>query len=253
MKTPRNITAVIITYNEERNIADCINSVMDIVNEVIVVDANSNDNTVNIAKDLGAKVFTKDWISFGDQKNHGAGLASYAWILSIDADERVDDELKSELLSLQLDIGVVYELNVKTNYLGKWIRYCGWYPSYKKRLYNKQTTKWNSDLVHEALISNKKKMSIRLEGNLLHFSYPSLERHHQKIHNYAKLTAQKWQQQKKTPSILKKTFGPSFRFLKTYILRLGILDGREGFLISKMSFLLVKEQLNYFKQLEQRD
>lgn len=253
MKTPCNIAAVIITYNEEENIADCINSAKGIVKEVIVVDANSEDNTVNIAKGLDAKVYTKDWTTFGEQKNFGSAQSNLDWILSIDADERVDDDLKRELIDLQLNKDNIYELNVKTNYLGKWIRYCGWYPSYKRRLYNKQISKWNSDLVHERLISETKLEAIRLKGNLLHYSYPSLERHHQKIHNYAMLTAKKWQQQNKTPSILKKLFGPSFRFVKTYIFRLGILDGKEGFMISKMSFLLVKEQLNYFKHLEQGD
>lgn len=251
MKTDQKIAAVIITYNEENNICDCIKSVIDIVDEVIVVDANSTDKTAYISKDLGAKVLTKDWTSYGIQKNHGAEAAGAKWILSIDADERVDGNLNKALLNINLQSDIIYALNVKTNYLGKWIRYCGWYPSYKKRLYQKDMAKWNDELVHEQLISTSKLEIVNLSGNLLHYSYPSLERHHQKIHNYAKLTAQKWKLQGKRPSLLKKLFGPSFRFVKTYIFRLGILDGKEGFLISKMSLLLVKEQLNYFKQLEQ--
>lgn len=253
MKIPLNIAAVIITYNEEKNIADCITSVADIVKEIIVVDANSEDNTVKIAKDLGARVYTRNWTTFGGQKNFGVAQTKLDWILSIDADERVENDLNRELLDLKLNDDSIYEINIKTNYLGKWIRYCGWYPSYKKRLYNKQTSKWNNDLVHESLVTEVKQKVVRLQGNLLHYSYPSLERHHQKIHNYAELTAKKWKQQNKTPSTLKKVFGPSFRFIKTYIFKLGILDGKEGYLISKMSFLLVKEQLNYFKHLEQSD
>lgn len=252
MKSSRPITAVIITYNESENIADCIKSLKDIVKEVIVIDANSVDETIDIAKGLGAKVFTKDWTTYGDQKNFGSDQASFDWVLSIDADERVDVDLKEELLNLELQENYLYSINVKTNYLGKWIRYCGWYPSYKKRLYNKSAVRWNSDLVHEALITQGDHKHSKLQGNLLHYSYPTIERHHQKIERYAKLTAQKWMQQKKAPSILKKIFGPSFRFIKTYILRLGILDGKEGFMISKMSFLLVKEQLRYFKQIKQR-
>lgn len=250
MKNHLNITAVIITLNEERNIADCIRSVIDLVDDVMVVDANSEDSTVKIAEALGAKVYTNNWVSYGDQKNIGAQRSATDWILSIDADERVDEDLKETLLNLQLEQDKIYALNVKTNYLGKWIRYCGWYPSYKKRLYNKQISKWNNDLVHEQLISNSKLEVKRLAGNLLHYSYPSLERHHQKIHDYARLTAEKWMLQNKKPGVLKKIFGPSFRFVKTYFFKLGMLDGREGFLISKMSFLLVKKQLEYFKKLE---
>lgn len=253
MITLRNIAAVIITYNEEQNIADCIKSVIEIVDEVIVVDANSEDQTVKIAKESGARVMTNDWTSYGTQKNFGAQKVNADWILSIDADERVDSDLKEALQDLKLEEDKLYELNVKTNYLGKWIRYCGWYPSYKKRLYHKKSTKWNSDLVHEKLVSDVKLDTIKLHGNLLHYSYPSIERHHQKIDSYAKLTAQKWKLQNKSPSIIKKIFGPSFRFIKTYFFRLGLLDGKEGFLISKMSYLLVKEQLNYFKKMKQKN
>lgn len=251
MTTQKNIAAVIITHNEENNIADCIRSVIDLVDEVIVVDANSEDKTVSLAKELGATVLLKDWSTFGIQKNYGAAQAKVDWILSIDADERVDDELNKVLTTLELDSKKVYAINIKTNYLGKWIKYCGWYPSYKKRLYHKEKAEWSKDLVHENLVSEKSMKVKNLSGNLLHYSYPSIERHHQKIERYASLTAEKWKMQKKSPGLLKKIFGPSFRFIKTYIFRLGVLDGREGFLISKMSFLLVKRQLQYFKQLEE--
>ena len=252
MIPPAKISAVIITYNEEKNISDCINSVIDIVDEVIVVDAHSTDQTRQSANELGAKVIVNDWISFGIQKNIGAEQAKNNWILSIDADERVDKDLKLSIQKLNLFKSEIYAINVKTNYLGKWIRYCGWYPNYKKRIYNKLLCKWSSDHVHESLEYQEKMKIIKLPGNLLHYSYPSLERHHEKIQSYAKLTAEKWLQQNRSPGLLKKLFGPSFRFFKTYILKLGILDGREGFLISKMSAQLVHEQLNYFKQLESK-
>jgi len=253
LTTLKNIAAVIITYNEENNIVDCIKSVINIVDEVIVVDANSEDKTATLAEESGAKVMRKDWTSFGVQKNHGAKCANADWILSIDADERVDNELSQTLMALKLDSNKVYSTNIKTNYLGRWIRYCGWYPSYKKRLYHKEHSHWNDDIVHESLISSKKMLVEKLSGNLLHYSYRTIEHHHQKIERYARLTAEKWKLKNKTPRILKKIFGPSFRFVKTYIFRLGFLDGREGFLISKMSFLLVKRQLYYFKQLEERE
>ena len=252
MTLTRNISAVIITYNEAHNIAACIKSVAEIVDEVIVVDANSKDNTVSIAKILGAKVFVNDWISYGNQKNFGMEQTQTDWILSIDADERPDDKLRETIKEINLQQDKIYALNVKTNYLGRWIRYCGWYPSYKNRLYNKHCARWNDELVHEKLIFEEKFKVERLPGNLLHYSYPNIEYHHQKIKKYAKLTAKKWKLQNKHPGVFKKLFGPSFRFFKTYIIRLGILDGREGFMISKMSYLLVKEQLKYYKQLDYR-
>lgn len=250
MEVAINISAVIITYNEEHNLKDCINSLKGLCNEIIVVDAHSTDNTLTIAKSLGAKVYSKKWESYGDQRNFGATQATNNWVLSIDADERVDSVLARELTQIKFDQHCVYALNVKTNYLGKWIKYCGWYPNYKKRLYNRKVVKWSDDLVHENLISDGRMDIIKIKGNLLHYSYPTIDIHHLKTERYAKLTAQNWKKKKRSPGIAKKMFGPSFRFFRTYILKLGILDGREGYMISKMSALLVRKQLEYFYKIK---
>lgn len=252
MNSSLQISAVIITANEETNIIDCINSLKSVIDEIIVVDAISTDKTVELAKEAGAKVFVRKWINFGDQRNFGSQKASNDWILTIDADERLDDNLANEIQSLRLDNNLVYAIDVKTNYLGKWIKHCGWSPNFKKRLYNKNLVKWSNDLVHENLIWTSEIKIKKLEGSLLHYSYPSIERHEEKTEKYAKLTAQKWKLNNKTPGFLKRIFGPGFRFFRTYILKLGILDGKEGYLISKMSALLVRRQLYYFDQLKRK-
>lgn len=252
MSLPKHISAVIITLNEESNIGDCIRSLDGVCDEVIVVDSSSEDRTCMIASDLGAKIFIREpqnGNAYGDQKNFGATQTNNEWILSIDADERLDETLKKAIQEVKLDNNIVYALNVKTNYLGKWIKHCGWYPNYKKRLYNKKHIKWDGELVHESLISIAPYKISKLKGDLLHYSYPSLEKHHEKTERYASLTAQNWKRKNIEPSVLKRIFGPAFRFVRTYILKLGILDGKEGYMISKMSALLVRRQLYYFDKI----
>lgn len=244
------ISAVIITKEEALNIGDCISSLKDAVDEVIVVDAESSDETLKIAEALGARIFVRSWKNYGDQRNFGTSQASNDWILSIDADERLSQELVQEIKSEKLDKQKVYSISIKTNYLGKWIKYCGWYPNYKKRMYNRTAAKWSEELVHENLIYAIGMNVVKLKNEILHYSYPSLKRHHEKTESYARLTAKKWKLENRSPNLLKKLFGPSFRFFRTYVLKFGFLDGREGYLISKMSALLVKKQLQYYKQLE---
>ena len=251
MDYQEKISAVIITKNEASNIGDCISSLNGVVDQVIVVDAESSDETVKIAKELGANVTVRAWKNYGDQRNFGAKQATNNWILSIDADERLSPELVQEIKSVELDQQKVYKISIKTNYLGKWIKHCGWYPNYKKRMYNRKVAEWSEELVHENLIYTQGMDVVKLKNEILHFSYPSLKRHHEKTDSYARLTAQKWKLENRSPSLLKKLFGSWFRFFRTYVLKLGFLDGKEGFLISKMSALLVKKQLQYFKQLEE--
>lgn len=251
MDKREKISVVIITKNEAPNIGDCISSIKDAAEEIIVVDAESSDDTEKIAKVLGAKVIVRAWKNYGDQRNFGAKQASNDWILAIDADERLSPELVQEIKTTKLDQQKVYTISIKTNYLGKWIKHCGWYPNYKKRIYNRKVAEWSKELVHENLMYAQGVNVTKLKNEILHYSYPSLKRHHEKTESYARLTAQKWKIENRSPTLFKKIFGPGFRFFRTYILKLGFLDGKEGFLISKMSALLVKKQLRYYNELEE--
>ena len=143
------LSVVIITYNEERNIARCLESIKDIADEIVVVDSRSTDGTREICRRYGAKFFPEDWKNYSEQKNHGNRLATNDWILSIDADEEVSGELRRSIVEWKrLDAPVFACFNRLTNYCGKWIRHCGWYPDPKLRIFDATRAKWVGD-VHE--------------------------------------------------------------------------------------------------------
>ncbi len=182
-------SVVIITLNEERNIAKCIDAALKVSNDIIIVDAQSNDNTAKIAEEKGAKVYVQKWKGYSKAKNFGAKMASNDWIVSIDADEVVSEKLSSSIQNIDLKDGTVYQINVLSNFLGSWVKFSGWYPSWKKRIYNKKLFSWNSAVVHEALTGEIDYKLVKLEGNLLHFSYQSPEDVKIKIERYSKLLA----------------------------------------------------------------
>lgn len=247
---PAGITAVIITKNEEAHIAACIDSLNGLVNEVIVVDSRSEDKTVEIAKALGANVYVKDWEGYGANKNFGSDLASYDWILSIDADEVVDQELKEAILNKELLSGELYLINNITNYCGHWIRYTEWRPAYKFRLYEKANTRWNQRIVHEGLSHKVEPRLVKLPGAMLHYSYTDYKEHLEKTENYAKLSAEQWLVEGKRPGILKRIFGPSVRFIKSYVFNLGFLEGAVGYRISRTNAMQVRKKIQYYDRLK---
>ena len=135
----RKLTAVIIAYNEARNIKRCIASLLNVADEIVVVDSYSTDATPSICKGLGVQFHQRDWKGYSKQKNYGNGLASNDWILSIDADEALSEKLKKSILhEKENGKSYNYSFNRLTNYCGKWIHYCGWYPDTKIRMFNEQ-------------------------------------------------------------------------------------------------------------------
>lgn len=247
---PAGITAVIITRNEENHISNCINSLLGLVQEIIVVDSGSSDRTVELAESLGAKVFVKDWEGYGANKNFGADRASQAWILSIDADEVVDEHLRKAIEEKKLVNGELYLINNITNYCGHWIKYTEWRPAYKYRLYEKENTRWDQRKVHEGLTHVKDPSLVKLKGAMLHYSYTDYQEHLAKTENYARLSAEQWLEEDFSPGLLKRIFGPSVRFIKSYILNLGFLEGSVGFRISKTNALQARKKIQYFDQLK---
>src|SRR5574343_216918 len=172
-----SISAVIITFNEEKNIERCIQSLRKVADEIIVSDSHSTDNTVKICQQLGAKVIVHEFIGYGATKNFANQQATHQWILSIDADEALDENLIAELQQLKthLDENLVYQVQRLNNYCGKWIHHGGWYPDRKVRLFNKQQVKWNLAEVHETLETPKHISTQVLNGKLQHYSYISVE------------------------------------------------------------------------------
>ena len=229
------ISAVIITHNEEHNIARCIESFKDIADEIILVDSYSKDRTVAIAQQYGAKVFYHEFVDFSDQKTYAISLASYDFVLSIDADELLSPELHASLLkekeSPRFD---GYQVNILANYCGKWIRHCGWYPQPKLRLFNKHKCGINDSKVHESIVVKDKKAKVGfLDGDILHYSYNSISDHIKKIELYSELAARNAITKGERIGIVKILFGPAWKFIYNFIFRGGFLDGYLGYVICK--------------------
>lgn len=229
---PMEISVVIITYNEERNIEAALKSVADIASEIIVVDRYSTDETVKIARKYTDRVILREWTNFADQKNYGNEKAIHPWILSLDADERVSDELRTEILQLKGEEPecAAFSMPRRTFYLGRWIRHSGWYPDRKIRLFSKDKARWEGKYVHEALVVDGEVCKLR--GHLHHYTYGSIRDHIDRINAFSDLGAQKLYAQKKKCRWYQLAVIPSLLFLKSYFWRGGVLDGFAGFVIS---------------------
>ena len=229
------ISVTIITFNEEGKIEGAIKSVLDIADEIIIVDSFSQDNTVNIAKKYPVKVYQKRWHDYADQRNFALEKASFTWILNIDADERVTPELKKEILDLKNKEPDCDGFSIPrlTYYLNRWIYHSGWYPDRKIRLFRKQMAKWEGRFIHERLIFTGKVR--KLKYPIHHFSYKNIEEHLSRINKYSSLSARKLYENGKKARWYHFIIHPFFRFIKSYILKLGFLDGFPGFVISVLN------------------
>jgi len=230
------ISVVIITLNEERNLARCITSVKQVADEVIVVDSGSRDATLRIAHEHGARVVHRDWTNYGDQKNFANGLATGRYILSLDADEALSEPLRDALLHARTaGLDGAYTMARLTNYCGTWVRHGGWYPDIKLRLFPKGRARWTEAKVHETLEPEPGLRITHLKGDLLHYSFHSVEQHAQQAAHFAHLAAQALHARKKRSGRLQAILSPIARFVQGYILRGGFLDGRAGFTIARIS------------------
>ncbi len=234
-----NITAVIIAGNEEQKIADAIRSV-DWVDEVVVIDSESTDRTREIAESMGAYVVTRRWQGFASQKQFGVDAASFDWILSLDADERISPELRDEIInirnvpmSLRAD---GYKMPRLSFYMGRSIRHGGWYPDWQLRLFDRRKGKWKDVLVHESFQMDSNAKTEKLRWNILHYSSENAQHHHDMIgKRYAPLAArQMFEDGRRTSPFSIATAGP-LAFFSTYLLKLGFLDGLPGFCIARFA------------------
>lgn len=243
------ITAVIIAYNEERVIRQCIASVRRIADEIIVVDSHSTDQTAAIATEFGARVIQQPFLGYAAQKNLGNDAAAHDWIFSIDADEAISPELEQCLLSVKNDARFdIYQCARLNNYCGKWLKHSGWYPDKKIRLFNRHAGKWAGDNIHETWEPNDKNARIgHLKGDLLHYSFPTITSHVRKIEFYSEAIARYQAEQGKDSSIFQVLFTPGWHFFVSYIIKLGILDGYYGYVVCKLS-----AHLRFLKHIKRR-
>jgi glycosyltransferase involved in cell wall biosynthesis len=229
-----SISAIIISFNEENNIAEAIAS-LPFCDEVIVVDSGSTDRTCEIATASGARVIVHDWSGYTNQKNFAAGQVSNDWIFSLDADERVSMELADELVRWKKNPTDVSAMAMprRAFYLGKWINHSGWYPDRKIRLYNRRHSRWIGDFVHERLQVDGRVG--RFQGDLLHFPYREWQDHIERINRYTQLAADAARAGGRGANLLKLVLGPPLVFLKSSIVHAGFLDGWRGFAIAYMA------------------
>lgn len=229
------LSVTIITLNEEKNITRAIESVR-WAEDILVVDSGSQDRTVEKAKALGARVMTRAWEGYGQQKNYAQQNSLHDWVLNIDADEEVSPELHGELLVELEAIGAGkssakgFRIPRKTFYLGKWILHGGWYPNYLSRLANRKSAQWNTPEVHEDLIIQGEIKT--LKKPLHHFSFGSIQDQIRTNLKYSWLGFQKLRERGEKPSLFMLLWKPLGKFFETYVIKRGFLDGLPGFIIS---------------------
>lgn len=248
------LSAILITRNEAHNLADCLTSLQGLVDEIVVVDTQSSDDTVTIAQRFGAKIAQPDdWPGFGAQKNRALELATQPWVLSIDADERVTPELVAEINSV---IGrtrrddshpdalakqyAAYEIPRLSWYCGKFIQHCGWRPDNVLRLFRRGTARFSDDLVHERVITSE--AIGQLKNHLLHYSYLNFSQVLAKVEAYSSASAQQAFNRGERGSVAKAVTHGAWAFFRTYVLRVGFLDGVHGLALS-----ISNAQTSYYK------
>lgn len=243
-----NLSVVIITLNEERNIGRCLQSVAGIADDIVVVDSGSTDRTAEICLKHGVRFITHQWLGFADTKNFANSEAKYPLILSLDADEALSEQLIASIKAVkETEVSSAFSMNRMTNYCGQWIRHCGWYPDRKIRLFNRDKARWTGLFIHETLSLDSGVAVQHLEGDLLHYSYYSTAGHISQANRFTDLTAQDAFSKGENGTLVKILFKPPVRFVRDYFFRLGFLDGYYGYIICRIS-----AQATFFKYIKLR-
>jgi glycosyltransferase involved in cell wall biosynthesis len=226
------LTVAIITFNEERNIGRCISSVRDIADEILIVDSFSQDQTEAICQNHKVRFVKNKFIGHIEQKNYARELATHDYVLSLDADEALSHELLIEIKAIKENFEYDgYSFNRLTNYSGQWIRHCGWYPDRKLRLIKKDKAKWGGVNPHDLLILHDSSKEQFIPGNLLHYSYTSIASHIQQTNKFTTIAAYEAHARGVRSNTFKIFSRPILKFFRDYFFKLGILDGRYGFII----------------------
>jgi glycosyltransferase involved in cell wall biosynthesis len=230
------LSAVIITFNEEKNIRRCIESLQKVADEILVVDSFSNDKTEENCKSLGVRFLQNSFEGHIQQKNFAMAHASFDTILSLDADEELSSELQRSILAVKTNWQAdAYRMNRLTSYCGKWIRHCGWYPDNKIRLWNRKKGNWKGENPHDRVVMDDHEKGIAIAGDILHYSYYSFSALVNQTEKFSTIAAREaFTNGKKIFFPFHVVVYPLLRFLNVYFLKLGVLDGKAGFVISVM-------------------
>ncbi len=229
------LSVVIITKNEERNIGRCLESLKGIADDIVVVDSFSTDKTAEICASFGVRFVQTEWKGYSETKNYGNSLAKFDWIFSIDADEEVSEELKVSIQQIRKSSDSAnFRICRMTNYCGHWIRHSGWYPDVKLRFFDRRVSQWEG-LIHERLNIQGESSFAVLKGDCRHYSYYTIQDHVAQANRFSTLAAEDLFARNKKIGILKTMIAPGFRFFRMYILRAGFLDGYYGWVIARIS------------------
>ena len=230
------LSVVIITFNEEKNIARCIDSVIPVADDIVVVDSFSTDKTQQICKEKGVRFIEHKFDGHIEQKNWVITQSKYQHVLSLDADEALTKELQAAIIQIKNNWECDgYSFNRLTNYCGTWIKHCGWYPDIKLRLWDATKGKWGGENPHDKVIMEKGTTTKHLALDILHYSYYSVEQHLKQVDYFTDINSKAAFERGETSNEFKIFYKSTFKFFRDYILKLGFLDGHSGFLISKIS------------------
>ena len=229
------IAVIVITKNEEQNIRGCLDSVR-WADEIIIVDAKSTDRTIEIAKEFTDKIYIRPWDGYGAAKNFGLAQCVSDWVFWLDADERVTPELRAEIESAIASADAAttaLSMPRKANFLGHWIRHCGWYPGRITRVFRRAEGKFTTTNVHERLEIKGKVLALRQD--LLHYTDPNLTVYFEKLNKYTSLAAKDLVEDKRRFTWIRLVVNPCWVFIRMYILKLGFLDGIPGLILCVLS------------------
>jgi glycosyltransferase involved in cell wall biosynthesis len=239
-------SVVLITQNAAEQLPECLASVA-FADEMVVVDTQSADGTIEVAARLGARVLQKEWLGYGRQKQFAVDQAANDWVLCLDADERVSPELAASITrALESPATPVYRMARRNRFLGRWLRHGEGYPDWSPRLFDRRSAQWSDDAVHERVLYSVTPGT--LEGDLLHDSAEDLGRYMEKQNRYTALAAQQLFERGRRASVIALLFSPLVRFLKFYVLRLGFLDGLPG--LVHISIGCINSFMKYAKLIE---
>ena len=235
------ISACIISYNEEKKIEDCLKSLLPVADEIIIVDSLSTDNTLKIAEKYTDKIFHQKFLGHIEQKNLAVEKASNDWVISLDCDERLTEELQQSILAIKNNLDNTdvdaYCMARKTFYIYRWLNHC-WYPDIKTRLFNKSTAHWGGTNPHDRIITKGDNI-VKLNGDIEHYSFDNLSAHLQTIDKFTEIGADELIKKNKPVSIFSPFSHGLWTFVKIYFLKHGFLDGFAGILVATLSMMHV--------------
>ena len=242
MSVQSKISGTVITYNEEKNILRCLKSMKPVVDEIVVVDSMSKDATrdicLKVGQDFPVTFIENPFRGHIEQKNFAASKANFGFVLSLDADEELDNPLQEAILEeKKKGLQQAYQFNRLTSYCGKWVKHCGWYPDKKIRLFQKSIAHWGGENPHDRIILDEGvKLCHFNKGDIRHYSFNSIADHAKTANNFSERASQEALLKGKKANFLIDVLGnPFFTFIKKYFFQLGFLDGKYGLIICILS------------------